>query len=140
MSVTRQGQILVFIVDFGGQELLVVKTFGMITLLCFSALPALFKEELRDEEAEEGEAVTLHCELTKPAPVEWRKGHTALKPSEKYKMRQKDVTAELVIHSLTESDAGDYTCVCGEEQSTASLAVHGNDQLLLGAIVIDIVV
>ncbi|NXT65735.1 OBSCN protein, partial [Chaetops frenatus] len=73
--------------------------------LCFSALPALFKEELRDEEAKEGEAVTLQCELTKPAPVEWKKGHTALKPSEKYKMRQKDVTAELVIQNLTESDA-----------------------------------
>ncbi|NXH34437.1 OBSCN protein, partial [Myiagra hebetior] len=73
--------------------------------LCFSALPALFKEELRDEEAEEGEAVTLRCELTKPAPVEWKKGHRALKPSEKYKMKQKDVTAELVIHSVTERDA-----------------------------------
>ncbi|XP_017602265.1 PREDICTED: obscurin isoform X2 [Corvus brachyrhynchos] len=92
--------------------------------LTVHALPALFKEELRDEEAKEGEAVTLHCELTKPARVEWRKGHTALRPSEKYKMKQKDVTAELVIHNLTESDAGDYTCVCGEEQSTASLAVH----------------
>ncbi|XP_041899175.1 obscurin isoform X8 [Corvus kubaryi] len=92
--------------------------------LTVHALPALFKEELRDEEAKEGEAVTLHCELTKPAPVEWRKGNTALRPSEKYKMKQKDVTAELVIHNLTESDAGDYTCVCGEEQSTASLAVH----------------
>ncbi|XP_068862354.1 obscurin isoform X17 [Aphelocoma coerulescens] len=92
--------------------------------LTVHALPALFKEELRDEEAKEGEAVTLRCELTKPAPVEWRKGHAALRPSEKYKMKQKDVTAELVIHNLTESDAGDYTCVCGEEQSTASLAVH----------------
>ncbi|NXK88417.1 OBSCN protein, partial [Formicarius rufipectus] len=73
--------------------------------LCFSALPALFKEGLRDEEAEEGEAVTLRCELTKPAPVEWRKGDTVLRPSEKYKMRQKDVTAELLIQNLAESDA-----------------------------------
>ncbi|KAF2987667.1 hypothetical protein EK904_013941 [Melospiza melodia maxima] len=98
--------------------------------LTVHALPALFKEELRDEEAQEGEAVTLHCELTKPAPVEWRKGHTALRPSEKYKMRQRDVTAELVIHSLTQSDAGHYTCVCGEQQSTASLAVHAIQESL----------
>ncbi|XP_008935253.1 PREDICTED: obscurin-like, partial [Merops nubicus] len=92
--------------------------------LTVHALPALFKEELRNEEATEGEAVTLRCELTKAAPVEWKKGHTVLKPSEKYKMRQKDVTAELLIHNLDENDAGDYTCVCGDKQSTASLAVH----------------
>uniref|UniRef100_A0A8B9EVW0 Obscurin, cytoskeletal calmodulin and titin-interacting RhoGEF n=1 Tax=Anser cygnoides TaxID=8845 RepID=A0A8B9EVW0_ANSCY len=92
--------------------------------LTVHALPALFKEELRDEEATEGEVVTLRCELTKTAPVEWKKGHRVLKPSEKYKMRQKDATAELVIHNLDESDAGDYTCVCGDKQSTASLAVH----------------
>ncbi|XP_074757193.1 obscurin isoform X8 [Athene noctua] len=92
--------------------------------LTVHALPALFKEELRNEKATEGEAVTLRCELTKAASVEWKKGHTVLKPSEKYKMRQKDVTAELVIHNLNENDAGDYTCVCGDKQSTASLAVH----------------
>ncbi|XP_029863782.1 obscurin isoform X27 [Aquila chrysaetos chrysaetos] len=92
--------------------------------LTVHALPALFKEELRNEEATEGEVVTLRCELTKTASVEWKKGHTVLKPSEKYKMRQKDVTAELVIHNLNENDAGDYTCVCGDKQSTASLAVH----------------
>ncbi|GAB0185061.1 obscurin [Grus japonensis] len=92
--------------------------------LTVHALPALFKEELRNEEAMEGEVVTLRCELTKTASVEWKKGHTVLKPSEKYKMRQKDVTAELVIHNLDETDAGDYTCVCGDKQSTASLAVH----------------
>uniref|UniRef100_A0A669QKL3 Obscurin n=1 Tax=Phasianus colchicus TaxID=9054 RepID=A0A669QKL3_PHACC len=97
------------------------KTTAVLTV---HALPALFKEELRDEEATEGDVVTLRCELTKAAPVEWKKGHAVLKPSEKYKMRQKDATAELVIHNLDDSDAGDYTCVCGDKQSTASLAVH----------------
>lgn len=109
-----------------------MKTFA----LCFSALPALFREELRDEEATEGDTVTLHCELTKAAPVEWKKGHAVLKPSEKYKMRQKDATAELVIHNLDESDAGDYTCVCGDKQSTASLAVHGNHIFHLDVLII----
>ncbi|XP_074841400.1 obscurin isoform X2 [Carettochelys insculpta] len=92
--------------------------------LTIHALPALFKEHLRNEEATEGGAVTLHCELTKAAPVEWKKGHKVLKPSDKYKMRQKDTTAELEIHTLDVSDAGDYTCVCGDRQSTAALAVH----------------
>lgn len=109
-------------------------------LLCFSALPALFKEELRNEEATEGEVVTLRCELTKTAPVEWKKGHKVLKPSEKYKMRQKDATAELVIHNLDESDAGDYTCVCGDKQSTASLAVHGNNHFHLDVLIIKLLI
>lgn len=106
-------------------------------LLCFSALPALFKEELSNEEATEGEAATLRCELTKAAAVEWKKGDTVLRPSEKYKMRQKDVTAELVIHNVDESDAGDYTCVCGDKQSTASLAVHGNNLFPLCGLTIE---
>lgn len=109
-------------------------------LFCFPALPALFKEELRNEEAMEGKIVTLRCELTKTASVEWKKGDTVLKPSEKYKMRQKDVTAELVIHNLNESDAGDYTCVCGDVQSTASLAVHGNNQFHLDVLIIELMV
>uniref|UniRef100_A0A7M4E279 Ig-like domain-containing protein n=1 Tax=Crocodylus porosus TaxID=8502 RepID=A0A7M4E279_CROPO len=89
-----------------------------------AALPASFKEELRRKEATEGEAVTLRCELTKASPVEWKKGPRELKPSDKYKMRQKDTTAELVIHQVDESDAGDYTCVCGDQQTTAAVAVH----------------
>ncbi|XP_019363471.1 PREDICTED: obscurin [Gavialis gangeticus] len=92
--------------------------------LTVHALPASFKEELRRKEATEGEAVTLRCELTKASPVEWKKGPRVLKPSDKYKMRQKDTMAELVIHQVDDSDAGDYTCVCGDQQTTAAVAVH----------------
>lgn len=90
------------------------------------ALPALFKKELVSVEATENAAAVLQCELTKPAPVEWRKGQKVLRPSEKHKMRLKDTVAELTIHSLEEEDAGDYTCVCGDKTTTASLTVHGN--------------
>uniref|UniRef100_A0A8C3F909 Obscurin n=1 Tax=Chrysemys picta bellii TaxID=8478 RepID=A0A8C3F909_CHRPI len=86
--------------------------------LIVHALPVFFQEELRNEEATEGGAATLRCELTKAAPVEWKKGHKVLKPSDKYKMRQKDTTAELEIHNLDDNDAGDYTCVCGDQQTT----------------------
>lgn len=89
------------------------------------ALPALFKKDLVNMEATENGTAVLQCELSKPTPVEWKKGQKVLKPSEKYKMRLKDTIAELTIHSLEEQDAGDYTCVCGDKMTTASLTVHG---------------
>lgn len=95
-------------------------------LPCFLALPIVFKEELKCAEAVEGEVATLRCKLSKPALVEWKKGSQSLKHSEKYTIRQKDTIVELLIHHLEEEDSGDYTCVCGNQQTTAALAVHGN--------------
>ncbi|NXA67200.1 OBSCN protein, partial [Mohoua ochrocephala] len=72
----------------------------------FIALPALFKQELQNSEAEEGGAVTLRCELTKPkAPVEWRKGDVTLYPGLKYEMKQQGCAAELVISDLELDDS-----------------------------------
>ncbi|NXC15795.1 OBSCN protein, partial [Corythaeola cristata] len=70
-----------------------------------SALPILFQEEMLNKEATEGEAVTLHCKLSKSAPVEWRKGNMVLKPSEKYKIEQEGPFAELMIRDLDLADA-----------------------------------
>lgn len=44
-------------------------------------------------------------------------------------MRQEGAKAELVIHEIAEEDAGDYTCVCGEHQTTAVLTVQGKTNL-----------
>nr|XP_060639352.1 obscurin-like [Anolis sagrei ordinatus] len=92
--------------------------------LTVHAVPAFFKEELKSTEATEGEMATMRCKLSKEATVQWKKGDQSLKPNEKYTMRQKDTTVELVIQDLEEGDAGDYACVCGNEQTTAALAVH----------------
>ncbi|NXF96790.1 OBSCN protein, partial [Eubucco bourcierii] len=70
-----------------------------------SALPILFQEELLNKEATEGEAVTLHCKLSKSAQVEWRKGDKVLKPSDKYKIEQEGPFAELTIQDLDLADA-----------------------------------
>uniref|UniRef100_A0A674IST3 Ig-like domain-containing protein n=1 Tax=Terrapene triunguis TaxID=2587831 RepID=A0A674IST3_9SAUR len=86
---------------------------------------ALTVNELNNEEVSEGGTVTLHCKLSKPAPVEWKKGQKALRPSEKCKISQEGPFAELLIHDLDLTDAGDYTCVCGEQQTTATLTVNG---------------
>lgn len=90
----------------------------------------LFKEKLKNEEAQEGASVTLSCELTKGAPVQWKIGPKVLKASDKYQMRQSGTTAELVICDLEVKDAGDYTCVCGDQKTTATLRVHGKKTLL----------
>ncbi|XP_058878961.1 obscurin-like isoform X15 [Acipenser ruthenus] len=89
-----------------------------------NALPVLFKQELQDQEAEEGGSATLRCELSKPgAPVKWRRGGVLLQASEKLEMRQKGVTAELVIHKLELEDTGVYTCDTGDLQSNARVTV-----------------
>lgn len=96
----------------------------------FPALPVVFKEELKNEEVLEGTSVSLHCELSKAAPVQWKIGSKVLKASDKYQMRQPGTTAELVIRDLELKDTGDYTCVCGDQKTTATLTVHGKKTLL----------
>lgn len=90
-----------------------------------SALPARFKEELRNQEIAEGDTATLRCKLTKVAPVDWRKGQQILKQCEKYTMKQEGTVLELVINNPDEKDAGEYSCVCGDQQTTATLRVNG---------------
>lgn len=85
----------------------------------------MFRRDLVNVEGTETRTAVLQCELSKPALVQWRRGQEVLTPSDKHKMRLKDTTAELTIHSLEEGDAGDYTCVCGDKTTTAALTVHG---------------
>ncbi|KAL0966229.1 hypothetical protein UPYG_G00292620 [Umbra pygmaea] len=88
------------------------------------AQPVTFKQKLKSQEAEEGGSVTLHCELSKPGvPVEWKKGKQALKSGEKYQMKQKDSACELLISRVVPEDSGDYSCVCGDQKTTASLKI-----------------
>lgn len=98
---------------------------------CPSALPAFFKEGLKNREATDGATATLHCELSKVGvPVEWKKGAKTLKPSDKYRMRQEDTAAELLIRDLEVEDTGEYTCVCGDQKTSAVLTVHGKKAVL----------
>lgn len=94
-------------------------------MLHSSAVPVLFKEELKPLEAVEGGTATLRCQLSTEAPVEWRKGQTLLRASNKYKMRQEGTVAELLIHDLEPKDAGDYSCLVGNQKTTAALSVNG---------------
>uniref|UniRef100_A0A3B4XP29 Ig-like domain-containing protein n=1 Tax=Seriola lalandi dorsalis TaxID=1841481 RepID=A0A3B4XP29_SERLL len=77
----------------------------------------------KSQEADEGVSVTLQCELSKPGvPVEWKKGTQS---GEKYQMKQKASVNELLINKVEPEDSGDYSCVCGDQKTTASLKING---------------
>lgn len=89
------------------------------------ATPVSFKDKLKNAEALEGGVATLRCELNKPAPVEWVKGQKTLRPGSKYRMKKEGAIVELTIHDLDLKDAGDYTCISGDQQTAAVLTVNG---------------
>lgn len=92
----------------------------------FAALPVVFKQPLQNKEAEEGGTAALCCELSKPNfPVEWRKGGLGLRPSDKYEMKQRGCSVELLIHNLRLEDTGEYSCDTGDQETKASLNVKG---------------
>uniref|UniRef100_A0ABI7ZXQ4 Non-specific serine/threonine protein kinase n=1 Tax=Felis catus TaxID=9685 RepID=A0ABI7ZXQ4_FELCA len=93
--------------------------------LTVRALPAKFTKSLRKEEATEGATATLHCELSKASPVEWRKGPKTLRAGDRVSLRQDGTMCELEIHGLTMEDAGEYSCVCEQERTSATLIVRG---------------
>ncbi|XP_039984506.1 obscurin [Xiphias gladius] len=93
--------------------------------LTVQGLPPSFKLPLVNQEVTEGDSVVLRCELNKPAPsVEWRRGGELLKNGDKYQMRKKDLQVEMKIVELSLDNAGDYTCICGEQRTTARIMVN----------------
>lgn len=72
--------------------------------------------------------MTLSCELSKPAAdVQWKKGSEILKAGEKYEIKQRETSCELQIKSLKVQDSGEYSCVCGDQKTSATVKVNGMD-------------
>lgn len=89
------------------------------------ALPAKFTDGLKSEEATEGTTATLRCELSKAAPVVWKKGTKTLQDGDRYGLSQDGAVCRLQIRGLTVADAGEYSCVCAQEKTSATLTVRG---------------
>ncbi|XP_068196494.1 obscurin [Antennarius striatus] len=90
-----------------------------------NAIPASFTENLKNQEKNKGETVTLCCKLSKPAAhVQWKKGSEILKAGEKYEMKQRETSCELQIKNLKSEDSGEYSCVCGDEKTSATVKVN----------------
>ncbi|XP_046505426.1 obscurin-like, partial [Equus quagga] len=92
--------------------------------LIVRALPAKFIQDLKTKEATEGSTAILRCELSKVAPVEWRKGPETLKAGDRVILKQDGAVCELEIHGLAVADTGDYSCICGQERTSATLTVR----------------
>lgn len=96
------------------------------------AIPAFFKNVLKNQETQEGNSISLQCELSKAGVyVEWWKGHEMLRTGETYQLRKKDTTAELVIRKAHPEDSGVYRCVCGDQSTEAHIRVNGRQDCLL---------
>lgn len=91
-----------------------------------SAVPVNFIKELESQSADEGDSVTLSCEVSKPGlPLEWKKGELGLCPCAKYAISQTGLLATLIIHDVDLEDAGCYICDSGDRQTMAQLVVKG---------------
>ena len=77
----------------------------------------------------EGATAILRCELSKAAPVEWRKGPEILRAGDRLRVKQEGAVCELEIHDLTVEDAGEYSCMCEQEKTSATLSVRGKDHM-----------
>uniref|UniRef100_A0A3P8VT45 Ig-like domain-containing protein n=1 Tax=Cynoglossus semilaevis TaxID=244447 RepID=A0A3P8VT45_CYNSE len=94
------------------------------------SLPPVFTQKLKGQEAMEGDNISMTCELSKPEiPVEWKKGSQVLRSGQKYQIKQKGSLLELIINDVTPEDSGDYSCVCGDQKTTANLKVKGTGDI-----------
>lgn len=82
---------------------------------------------LKSQEAEEGSSVTLRCELTKKGvPLQWQREGQVISeemPRGKYQMKVEGRAALMTILSVQPEDAGKYSCIAGDEKTTAEIKV-----------------
>lgn len=87
---------------------------------------------LKSQEAEEGKSVTLRCELSKKGvPVQWQRAGQELSEElsrGKYQMGLEGKISQLTILNVQPEDAGKYSCVTGDEKTTAELKVKSKSK------------
>lgn len=88
----------------------------------------VFREPLQSLQAEEGTGARLRCELSEPRAVVWSKGGLELQADERREPRQQGCMVELVLRDLRWEDAGEYTCTCGSQATSATVTVTGGPQ------------
>uniref|UniRef100_A0A674GZZ3 Obscurin, cytoskeletal calmodulin and titin-interacting RhoGEF n=1 Tax=Taeniopygia guttata TaxID=59729 RepID=A0A674GZZ3_TAEGU len=87
---------------------------------------AWLERKLEDKTVLERHSVILSCDF-RPSPkhVKWFKGQVLIEPSEKYKIKRDQYSAELKIMKVKPEDAGVYKCRAGIAETEATLSVEG---------------
>lgn len=82
--------------------------------------------KLEDKTVLERHSAVLSCDF-RPSPkhVKWFKGQELIEPSEKYKIKRDQYSAELKIVKVKPEDAGVYKCKAGIAETEATLSVEG---------------
>ncbi|XP_023777818.1 obscurin [Cyanistes caeruleus] len=84
--------------------------------------------KLEDKTVLERHSVILSCDF-RPSPkhVKWFKGQVLIEPSEKYKIKRDQYSAELKIMKVKPEDAGVYKCRAGIAETEATLSVEARN-------------
>lgn len=97
-----------------------------------AAPQVVFQKPLQNLQVEERSKASLRCELSVPnAAVVWSKGGLELQASENWEPQQHGHVAELVLRDVRREDAGEYSCTCGSQATSATLMVTGGYPRLL---------
>lgn len=72
--------------------------------------------------------MTLHCELSKKGvPIQWQKEGQVLSEElsrDKYQIKVEGKKALVTIFNVQLEDAGKYSCITGDEKTTAEVRVR----------------
>ncbi|XP_038047566.1 titin-like, partial [Patiria miniata] len=80
---------------------------------------------LKETETPEKETVTITCEIShEKGVVKWLKDGKELPDSPRFKPKAEGKIRSLVIEDVQRDDEGDYTCVVGDDKTTAGLFVE----------------
>lgn len=98
-----------------------------MSVFASTAVPATFTTSLKSQEAEEGNCVTLRCELSKKGvPVQWQRDTLEISEQTcqgKYRMKLEGKSAQMTILTVQSEDAGKYSCITGDHKTTAEVRV-----------------
>ena len=90
--------------------------------------PAKFVKRLQDECSTEKEECILSCELNRSnVDVVWKHNGQEVVKSDRVEIIADNRRRALVIHSVEQTDEGEYSCDAKDDETTCSLVIGGRD-------------